>query len=1175
MSRVVKIGWFIGGLLIVLLSYFSLQHKDETPPIQSLSLEPFAQEIAPEAELIFNQISSTNSKSYTDSIGQLIRDEKWYYLSYKNKRLNHWNSNKILIDPTVLNNRSFPIRYTFGDDIYVVFKSESSFLGYRIVNGNKVNSRLVKFDKAFQNKLILADNIPIMDNKISLKTQHRDAYKGTFLVISLFTSFLFLILFLFHAKREQNLMHLATLIVVGINLLVFYNLKISYHDYFFLSNQNFNTLSNEHLLTILFIHLISIILISVSLIYIFRKYKRPLTGSIIIGVLVFSLDFFIHLSINIITHINILLDFERLIEFDISSYLLLSYICLSFILFWVTCYFSKSKLKLRNINHWISYLIGVSIFIGFQYVNADRIPINLISISLLLGLCLLINSYVQSIKKLVYVYSFLTAAIISGVIYYSQTARTENYLLEYAAKIMDNKDEQTINRLARIENQLALEFLTPENYEDFNNRKDVIEGRIKQLYFSNYLEKYELKLFSFGADGININQNNLYTIYYLDSLYNSQTKRTTSAYFYELDQSSTNNGYIAKFENCDIKGHFGTTFILLEPRIIQSDFLYPESFANQKDKEIISLDNYSYGIYVSEKLISQLGEFPYQLQTIPVNNNANLFFGGIKHTRYSNNNYDVILSVYANPFRQILTIFTFILIIIIFIGMIGSLVLKVFSITNQQVTMIFLPDLSHHLSSRIQVAITGILIFGLLLSVYTIVQFEKSNYNAMLEEQLLNKVKNISSRLQNRVNLSKKLSNEEERLLILNEESNTHQVDINLFDKNGKLLGSSKPYIIDNEILGSQMNPLAYSKLSFDKTSQLLIQEELEGSDYLSAYVPLFNGKNEVIGYVNTPLFSKNELLNKQLSDLIINIINVYFLLLIVSGFIAYFISKEISKPLESIREKIAKTVLRGSNELINYNRDDEIGQLVKQYNKMATELQESAQQIASSEREGAWKEMAKQVAHEIKNPLTPMKLSIQHLQRSIKNDTPEKQRRLTQKTSTLLLKQIESLSIMAEQFSSFAQMPQDQFEVLNLSDITQEIVSLFKQDKNIQVESEIQENVFLWADREQIKRVLINIVKNATQAIPEDVTGKIKISLKAKTEIQIEISDNGIGIAPDNYQNIFTPNFSTKNSGMGLGLALSKKIIEISGGQIQFKSTVNTGTTFYISLPVYKHEKY
>ena len=1174
MNRIVKIGWFIGGILIILLSYFSFQHKDENPPIESLSLEPFAQEIASEAESLFSQIIPKKSKPYSDSLGQLIRNEKWYFLSYKNDHLAHWNSNKIFIDPTILNNPSFPIRYTFGDDIYIVFKSQTSFLAYRIVNGGRVNSRLIKFDKSFQNKLILQDNIPLMDGQISLKAQHKDAFKGAFLVISLFTSFLFLILFLFHGKKEQNWMHLATLIIIGINLLVFYNLKIPFDDYFFLSNQNFSTLSNEHLLTILFIHLISIIQISVSLIYIFKKVQRPLVGPIIIGVLLFSLDFFINLSINIITHINILLDFGRLIDFNIPSYLLLSYICLSFILFWVTCYFSRSKLNIRNLNHWINFLIGVFFFVGFQYFNAHRQPLDLIAISSLLGLCLIINTYIKSIKKVVYTYSFFTAAIISGVIYYSQTSRTENYLVQYAAKIMGNKDEQTIRRLARIENQLAQEFLTPENYEDFNRRKDVIEGRIKQLYFSNYLEKYELKLFSFGADGNNINQNKLYTIDYLDSIYNGCTKRTSSAYFYELDKSSNNNGYIAKFENCDIEGHFGTTFILLEPRIIQSDFLYPESFANQKDQEIISLDDYSYGIYVSEKLISKLGEFPYKLHSIPNNSKENLFFGGIKHTRYSSENYDVILSVYANPFRQILTIFTFILVIIIFIGMLGSLVLKVFSITNQQITMIFLPDLSHHLSSRIQVAITGILIFGLLLSVYTIVHFEKTNYNAMLEEQLLNKVKNISSRLQNRVNLSQKLSNEEQRLLILNEESNTHQVDINLFNQNGKLLGSSKPYIIDNQILGSQMNPIAYRKLNRDKTSQLLIQEELEGSDYLSAYVPLFDGKNKVIGYVNTPLFSKNELLNKQLSNLIINIINVYFLLLIVGGFIAYFISKEISKPLESIREKIAKTVLQGTNELIRYSRDDEIGQLVKQYNKMAIELQESARQIASSEREGAWKEMAKQVAHEIKNPLTPMKLSIQHLQRSIENDDSEKQQKLTKKTSALLLKQIESLSIMAEQFSSFAQMPQDQFEAINLSEITHEIVTLFKQDKNIQIESDIQKNVFLWADKEQIKRVLINIIKNATQAIPEDVSGLIKITLKAQKEIQIEITDNGMGISAENNPNIFAPNFSTKNSGMGLGLALSKKIIENSGGQIRFHSAINQGTTFYISLPVHHHEK-
>ncbi len=137
MNRIVKIGWFIGGILIILLSYFSFQHKDENPPIESLNLEPFAQEIASEAESIFSQIIPKNSKPYSDSLGQLIRNEKWYFLSYKNDHLAHWNSNKIFIDPTILNNTSFPIRYTFGDDIYIVFKSQTSFLAYRIVNGGR------------------------------------------------------------------------------------------------------------------------------------------------------------------------------------------------------------------------------------------------------------------------------------------------------------------------------------------------------------------------------------------------------------------------------------------------------------------------------------------------------------------------------------------------------------------------------------------------------------------------------------------------------------------------------------------------------------------------------------------------------------------------------------------------------------------------------------------------------------------------------------------------------------------------------------------------------------------------------------------------------------------------------------------------------------------------------
>ncbi|MGB1038620.1 MAG: ATP-binding protein, partial [Bacteroidia bacterium] len=439
-----------------------------------------------------------------------------------------------------------------------------------------------------------------------------------------------------------------------------------------------------------------------------------------------------------------------------------------------------------------------------------------------------------------------------------------------------------------------------------------------------------------------------------------------------------------------------------------------------------------------------------------------------------------------------------------------------------------------------------------------------------LETQLLTKIKSISIQMQNKVDLEQKLGNDEQRTLILNEESSTYNVDINLYDKSGKLLSSTKPYLTEEQILSSYMNPKAYSRLLLNKSSQLLIQEELEGSKYLSAYIPLFDEKNDVIGYVNTPFFAKNEQLNKQISNLVVNILNIYFLLLLGGIFLAYIISHQISKPLVLIREKIASTVLQGQNELISYTRDDEIGQLIKQYNKMVLELEESANQMAESEREGAWREMAKQVAHEIKNPLTPMKLSIQHLQRAYDAGPSEKLNVLFAKTSKLLVEQINSLSTMASEFSNFAQMPEDKIERFDVSEVLNGTVELFKRSENTEITSNIDDHKFIIADPEQIRRVFNNLIKNAIQAIPEDRKGMISVKLvSSDSSVHISVADNGKGIPKENYKKVFVPNFSTKNSGMGLGLAICRKIIDTAKGSISFESKINEGTTFNIKLPL------
>tara|TARA_B110000971_G_scaffold212951_1_gene243107 strand:- start:328 stop:1050 length:723 start_codon:yes stop_codon:yes gene_type:complete len=235
----------------------------------------------------------------------------------------------------------------------------------------------------------------------------------------------------------------------------------------------------------------------------------------------------------------------------------------------------------------------------------------------------------------------------------------------------------------------------------------------------------------------------------------------------------------------------------------------------------------------------------------------------------------------------------------------------------------------------------------------------------------------------------------------------------------------------------------------------------------------------------------------------------------------------------------------------------------------MVMELEESANQMAESEREGAWREMAKQVAHEIKNPLTPMKLSVQHLQRAYTNGPSEKLDVLFAKTSKLIIEQIESLSNMASEFSNFAQMPEDKFEEFNISTILVGTTDLFKQSENADIKAKVAPNVYVNADPEQVRRVFNNLIKNAIQAIPEERSGKVEIELKAlKSTVRITIKDNGKGIPKENYKKVFVPNFSTKNSGMGLGLAICRKIVETAKGNISFTSDLNEGTTFTVILP-------
>ncbi|MEZ4987287.1 MAG: HAMP domain-containing sensor histidine kinase [Saprospiraceae bacterium] len=298
-------------------------------------------------------------------------------------------------------------------------------------------------------------------------------------------------------------------------------------------------------------------------------------------------------------------------------------------------------------------------------------------------------------------------------------------------------------------------------------------------------------------------------------------------------------------------------------------------------------------------------------------------------------------------------------------------------------------------------------------------------------------------------------------------------------------------------------------------------------------------------------------------------LLSLYVFLLLIAGALGIFIANSITEPLVQIGQKLGDTRLN-NNEPLHWPKDDEIGRIVSNYNRMISELEESATKLAAAEREDAWREMAKQVAHEIKNPLTPMKLQLQQLQR-IEKEYPERAREWSEKVARNLIEQIDGLALIATAFSHFARLPAAQATVFDLREVAQSTHQLFLiNDENVALSLAIPDTpCWVLADKDQLIRVFNNLVKNALQALQAQADGRVHIQIESDNkEVLLAVTDNGSGIPEAIRHKIFQPNFTTKSSGMGLGLALCKNIIEQANGRIQFESS-STGTTFQVHLPM------
>jgi signal transduction histidine kinase len=393
-----------------------------------------------------------------------------------------------------------------------------------------------------------------------------------------------------------------------------------------------------------------------------------------------------------------------------------------------------------------------------------------------------------------------------------------------------------------------------------------------------------------------------------------------------------------------------------------------------------------------------------------------------------------------------------------------------------------------------------------------------------------------------------------------------HQSEINIFDLEGGLLMSSK-WSIEEDAFSQCLSPQILNVLSNTAKHRYVEKTTLNDQTYQSSYTYITDEKFKPIAILNLPYLENDDFLNKELNEFLERLGYAYFAMLILAILLAYFLSKYITKSLKTISDKINATRLEKQNKRIEIeSSSEEIATLVNSYNSMIDELQESAVKLATSEREQAWREMAKQVAHEIKNPLTPMRLSVQSFQRKFDPEDPEIHQKVDEYSKTLI-QQIDTMSSIASAFSNFAKMPAQQNEMLNVVQIVKLALDIFSEDYIVFVADE--KEVISQLDRTQLIRVVTNLVKNAIQAIEDDKDPKVVVSVISENNlVKIAVSDNGRGISEENIPRIFEPKFTTKSSGMGLGLAMVKNIVETYNGTITFTSQRGKGTTFTVTFP-------
>ncbi|MDR2359069.1 MAG: HAMP domain-containing protein [Prevotellaceae bacterium] len=695
---------------------------------------------------------------------------------------------------------------------------------------------------------------------------------------------------------------------------------------------------------------------------------------------------------------------------------------------------------------------------------------------------------------------------------------------------------------------------------------DVVHQYLRQRYFHGYMQNYDLQLTICPHDAalqVEGEEGEIGCREFFAKEIEKYGVRL-GAVFYYLSNDNGRNSYLGQLHYPDGKGNETNVFLEIDSKLLSGGTGYPELLLNKNSAGKTQLPaGYSYAKYAGDRLIAAGGtiRYPYE-QPADFSGKTKIIANGQAHFLFHPDaRYTVVISRAARTFWDVLILFSY----LFFVFASGLAVLL--AVAGIPLHWRFPGN-----TFRRKIAVLLMASFGLSIlctAVGTVLyNIHRFHENAMA--QMSDRMQTVLTQLDYLLNAAPAIY--DANLWALDGElaqlSNSMQVDINVYDLGGRLVTTSRPEVFEKQLQSLRMHRAAFEALSAGKTAHFVHKEQIGNLPFYSVYAAYHNLQGKVTAYVNIPYFSKRMQDIRTASAIITAIINVYLLALVAALLLGTALTNRLLRPLQIVRRNMQALDVTKKMEHIAYPEKDELGDLIRAYNQMVDALEESARKLAQGERESAWREMARQIAHEIKNPLTPMRLSIQHLIRLKKENAPAWQARFDA-LAAALLEQINTLAKTASEFSNFAKAPEGNPEEVSLNALLDDLKPLFAGYEKIRLEWRLNvEKATVSGHADQLSRVLVNLLTNAVQAVQTQPDGRVAVTLSEQDGgYAIAVEDNGSGVDERLQGQLFTPNFTTKGSGSGLGLAISKKIIEQEGGSITYTRSAWGGACFTIIL--------